>query len=124
MAGRGSPGLAAILPSLPSEDFETVPPSQDDDAKGGSGFPLSTLVERTGVPASTIHHYRRSGLLPEPRKDAGNRLVYDERHVKAVRGIRLLREQRSVPLKDIGAALPALLAEQGDALAAGRKAEG
>src|ERR1700737_2810577 len=101
MAGRGSPGLAAILPSLPSEDFETVPPSQDDDAKGGSGFPLATLVERTGVPASTIHHYRRAGLLPEPEKAGGTRLIYDDRHVKAVCGIRLLREQRAVPLKEI-----------------------
>jgi AcrR family transcriptional regulator len=112
------------LPNLLNEDFETVPSSPDDDTKGGSGFPLATLVERTGVPASTIHHYRRSGLLPEPGKDAGNRLLYDERHVKAVRGIRLLREERSVPLKDIAALLPALLAEQGDALTSGRTGPG
>ncbi|HEY2302636.1 MAG TPA: TetR family transcriptional regulator [Acidimicrobiales bacterium] len=97
-----------------------MPPSPDDDAKGGKGFPLATLVERTGVPASTIHHYRRSGLLPEPGHDAGNRLIYDERHVKAVCGIRLLREQRAVPLNEIPQLLPALLAEQGEALAAGR----
>ncbi len=110
------------LPNLLNEDFETVPSTPDDDAtKGGTGFPLAILVERTGVPASTIHHYRRAGLLPEPAKDTGNRLVYDERHVQAVCGIRLLREQRSVPLKDIGALLPALLAEQGAALSEGRQ---
>jgi AcrR family transcriptional regulator len=112
--------LAARVPSLLHEDLRTVPPSPDDDAKGGKGFPLATLVERTGVPASTIHHYRRSGLLPEPGHDAGNRLIYDERHVKAVCGIRLLREQRAVPLNEIPQLLPALLAEQGEALAAGR----
>jgi AcrR family transcriptional regulator len=95
-----------------------VPPSTDDDANGAGGFPLATLVERTGVPASTIHHYRRAGLLPEPGQDAGNRLVYDERHVKALRGIRWLREQRAVPLNQIGRLLPDLLALQGDALEA------
>jgi AcrR family transcriptional regulator len=123
MADGGSRVLASVLPIVLREDFETVS-IEDEEANGGSGFPLATLVERTGVPASTIHHYRRSGLLPEPGKDAGNRLIYDERHVKAVCGIRLLREQRSVPLKDIGRLLPALLAEQGEALVAGRAAGG
>lgn len=45
---------------------------------------LSDLVERTGVPASTIHHYRRMGLMPQPERVSANRFVYDERHVDAV----------------------------------------
>ena len=33
----------------------------DVNAEGVYGF---TLVARSGVPASTIHHYRRSGMIP------------------------------------------------------------
>jgi AcrR family transcriptional regulator len=95
-----------------------VPPRTDDDAAGGTGFPLATLVERTGVPASTIHHYRRLGLLPEPGLDRGKRLVYDDRHVRAVRAIRLLREQQALPLEEIRRRLPGVLEAHGDALGA------
>ena len=49
---------------------------------------LSDLVERSGVPASTIHHYRRAGLIPQPLRQSGNRFVYDERHVEALVRIR------------------------------------
>ena len=49
---------------------------------------LSELVERTGVPASTIHHYRRSGLIPPPERLSANRFLYDESHVEALRHIR------------------------------------
>jgi AcrR family transcriptional regulator len=45
---------------------------------------LSDLVARTGVPASTIHHYRRSGLIPPPQRQSANRFLYDESHVGAV----------------------------------------
>jgi AcrR family transcriptional regulator len=45
---------------------------------------LSDVVARTGVPASTIHHYRRSGLIPPPLRQSANRFLYDERHVEAV----------------------------------------
>jgi AcrR family transcriptional regulator len=71
---------------------------------------LSELVAATGVPASTIHHYRRSGLIPPPVRRAANRFAYDDRHVEAVRLIRVLRERRNLPLAEIGRLLPALLA--------------
>jgi AcrR family transcriptional regulator len=45
---------------------------------------LSDVVTRTGVPASTIHHYRRSGLIPPPLRQSANRFVYDQSHVDAV----------------------------------------
>jgi AcrR family transcriptional regulator len=60
----------------------------------GSGPPdtiplaLSDVVARTGVPASTIHHYRRSGLIPPPLRQSANRFVYDQRHVDAVLALR------------------------------------
>jgi AcrR family transcriptional regulator len=49
---------------------------------------LSDLVERTGVPASTIHYYRRSGLIPAPDRQNANRFIYDECHVEAILRIR------------------------------------
>jgi AcrR family transcriptional regulator len=49
---------------------------------------LSELVQKSGVPASTIHHYRRSGLIPPPQRQSGNRFVYDESHLNALREIR------------------------------------
>ncbi len=49
---------------------------------------LSELVERTGVPASTIHYYRRAGLIPMPQREAANRFRYDQRHVDALVRIR------------------------------------
>jgi AcrR family transcriptional regulator len=78
-------------------------------------FSLAVLIERTGVPASSIHYYRRAGLLPVPKRIGGNRFVYDQRHVDALRAIRLLRERLGVPLDRIGDLLPSLLAEHGDA---------
>jgi AcrR family transcriptional regulator len=51
-------------------------------------FSLSELVARSGVPASTIHSYRRSGLIPPPVREAANRFGYDERHLDALRRIR------------------------------------
>lgn len=49
---------------------------------------LSELVERTGVPASSIHYYRRAGLIPPPQRQAANRFLYDESHVVAILALR------------------------------------
>jgi AcrR family transcriptional regulator len=49
---------------------------------------LSELVARSGVPASTIHHYRRSGLIPPAAREAPNRFAYDESHLDALLAIR------------------------------------
>jgi len=49
---------------------------------------LSDLVERSGVPASSIHHYRKAGLIPPPAREASNRFAYDERHLEALIRIR------------------------------------
>ena len=81
----------------------------------GVRFTIATLVERTGVPASTIHHYHRASLLPPPLGVSSNRFLYDERHVEAVRLIRVLRERRGLSLARIREQLPRLLAEHGEA---------
>ena len=72
-------------------------------------FPISDLVNRTGVPAATIHHYIRLGLLPRPDTRGRNRFLYDERHVRALTLIRLLRDRRSLSLPAIKRILPDLL---------------
>jgi AcrR family transcriptional regulator len=73
------------------------------------GLDLADLVERTGVPAATLHFWRRRGLLPPAKPVARNRFVYDERHVQAAQLVHLLREERRMPLDDIAAVLPSLL---------------
>src|SRR2546428_11309082 len=72
-------------------------------------FPIRELVARTGVPAATIHHYLRMGLLPPARRTAPNRFLYDERHVQALRLIPVLRERRRLPPPAIRRILPDLL---------------
>lgn len=77
-------------------------------------FPIGEVVTRTGVPAATVHHYLRLGLIPPPRRAAPNRFLYDERHVQAIRLIRVLRERRALPLRVIRRVLPDLLGLQRD----------
>jgi AcrR family transcriptional regulator len=72
-------------------------------------FPIGELVNRTGIPAATIHHYRKRGLLPAPRRVAANRFLYDERHVQALKLVRILRERRGLQLSVIKRILPGLL---------------
>jgi AcrR family transcriptional regulator len=60
----------------------------EPDSGSDRRFSLSELVARSGVPASTIHHYRRAGMIPPPVREAANRFGYDERHLEALRAIR------------------------------------
>ncbi|TMK87330.1 MAG: TetR family transcriptional regulator [Actinobacteria bacterium] len=72
-------------------------------------FSIREVVARTGVPAATIHHYLRLGLLPPARRLSSNRFLYDDRHVQALKLIRLLRERRGLSLTVIRRVLPELL---------------
>jgi AcrR family transcriptional regulator len=72
-------------------------------------FPIGELVARTGVPAATVHHYLRMGLLPAARRPAANRFLYDERHIQALTLIRMLRDRRGLSLQVIRRILPDLL---------------
>jgi AcrR family transcriptional regulator len=75
-----------------------------------SRYTIRDLVEKTGVPAASIHHYRNAGLLPAPERVGARRFRYSDRHVHALRLIRLLRERRRLPLPAIKDVLPELLA--------------
>lgn len=81
---------------------------------GATRYTIAELVEKTGIPATTIHHYRNAGLLPPPERVAANRFRYGERHVQALRLIRVLRDRRRLPLPTIREVLPELIDASGD----------
>ncbi len=91
-------------------------------SEGTAQLSLSEVVARTMVPASTVHHYLRAGLIPPPNRESANRFSYDERHVTALRYIRALRGRRGLRLDAIAEELPDLLTRGGGELA-GTEAE-
>jgi AcrR family transcriptional regulator len=84
-----------------------APAPIDWGRREGAGFGIAAVVARTEVPASSIHHYLRLGLVPQPERSAPNRFVYDERHVAALGIIRSLRQHGST-LDEIRGVMPAL----------------
>ncbi|HET6810851.1 MAG TPA: TetR family transcriptional regulator [Acidimicrobiales bacterium] len=86
----------------------------DEPTSGGSSFTIRELVERSGVPVATIHHYRRLRLLPPAQEVAPNRFLYDHRHLQALLLIRRLRE-RELSLDAIAEILPDLMASEEEA---------
>ena len=62
---------------------------------------MSELVEASGVPAATIKHYLREGLLPEPIKTSRNMAWYRPETVERIEVIKRLQEERFMPLKAI-----------------------
>ena len=62
---------------------------------------MGELAEASGVPAATIKHYRREGLLPEPVKTSRNMAYYPPEFVDRIRLIKQLQEERFMPLKVI-----------------------
>jgi DNA-binding transcriptional MerR regulator len=70
---------------------------------GGDGemLRMRELAEAAGVPAATIKHYRREGLLPEPHKTSRNMAYYPPEFVDRIRLIKQLQEERFMPLRVI-----------------------
>ena len=95
--------LSAVVVGTGNSGEETV------NAQHPESFSMAELVERSGVPASTVHHYLRRGLLPEPVRVAPKRFLYGPGHVDALRVIRGLRERQLLPLSKIGEMLPDIL---------------
>ena len=62
---------------------------------------MRELAEASGVPAPTIKHYLREGLLPEPVKTSRNMAYYPPEFVDRIRLIKQLQEERYLPLKAI-----------------------
>jgi DNA-binding transcriptional MerR regulator len=66
---------------------------------------MGELAEASGVPAPTIKHYLREGLLPEPVKTSRNMAYYPPEFVARIRLIKRLQEERFMPLKAIRSVL-------------------
>jgi len=66
---------------------------------------MGELAEASGVPAPTIKHYLREGLLPEPVKTSRNMAYYPPAFVDRIRLIKQLQEERFMPLKAIKSVL-------------------
>jgi len=71
-------------------------------------YTIAELVSLTDVPPATVHYYLRLGLLPQPKRAAANRFEYDERHVQALKLVRMLRDQRGLALPMIRRIMPEL----------------
>lgn len=71
-------------------------------ATNGEGMlRMRELAEASGVPAPTIKHYLREGLLPEPVKTSRNMAYYPPEFVDRIKLIKRLQEERYLPLKAI-----------------------
>ncbi len=73
---------------------------------------IKELVDKSGVPRTTIHFYLRHGLLHPPVKTGRTMAYYDESHLNRLRKIQSLKKGSRVPI--------ALLREQVAAVADGR----
>jgi DNA-binding transcriptional MerR regulator len=62
---------------------------------------MGELAEASGVPAPTIKHYLREGLLPEGVKTSRNMAYYPPEFVDRIRLIKRLQEERFMPLRAI-----------------------
>ena len=70
-------------------------------AKSGELLRMSELAKASGVPAPTIKHYLREGLLPEPVKTSRNMAYYPPEFVERIQLIKRMQETRFMPLKAI-----------------------
>lgn len=76
---------------------------------------MAVLARRSGVPAATIKHYIREGLLPQPSVRTGRTMAwYDASLVSRIKAIKKLQSTRFLPLKVI----KGLLDDQGPAAVA------
>jgi DNA-binding transcriptional MerR regulator len=59
---------------------------------------MRDLAQAAGLPRTTIHHYLREGLLPEPERTATNAATYGPEHLERLRLLKSLRGPELGPL--------------------------
>src|SRR5690349_17372613 len=76
---------------------------------------MSILARRSGVPAATIKHYLREGLLPPPAiRSSKNMALYDAQTIPRIKAIKELQRKRYLPLRVIKQLLAGLDPHAGD----------
>lgn len=68
---------------------------------GQERWRISDLVRLTGVPMATVKYYLREGLLPQGERVTARLTTYDDRHVRALGLLRILREVGRVPMESL-----------------------
>lgn len=76
-------------------------PDDERDPEGRELVKVSVLARMSGVPAATIKHYVREGLLPEPARTSRNMAYYDVGVIPRIKKIKELQRTRFLPLKVI-----------------------
>lgn len=80
---------------------------------------MSTLARLSGVPAATIKHYLREGLLPQAALKTGrNMAFYDPGLSDRIRRIKTLQREQFLPLRVIKSVLDGKPSAEDDAEAA------
>jgi DNA-binding transcriptional MerR regulator len=77
----------------------------EQSGNGAGLLRMKELVEASGVPAATIKHYLREGLLPDPVRTSRNMAYYPPEFVERIRLIKQLQEERFMPLRAIKSVL-------------------
>ena len=57
-----------------------------------SGYSIGQMARAGDCKVQTIRYYEQKGLLPEPKRSAGNQRIYSRRHYERLRFIRHSRE--------------------------------
>jgi predicted DNA-binding transcriptional regulator AlpA len=66
---------------------------------------MAQLVEKTGVPKSTILYYIKEGLLPEPERIKQNVCLYDVDYVERIKFIKYLQNTYSKTITELRASV-------------------
>lgn len=77
---------------------------------------MAALARLSGVPAATIKHYLREGLLPQPSQKTGrNMAFYDASLAERIKQIKTLQREHFLPLRVIKSVLEGRPSEVDDA---------
>lgn len=66
---------------------------------------MAELVEKTGVPKSTILYYVKEGLLPQPERIKQNVCLYDVDYIERIKFIKYLQNTYSKTITELKAAV-------------------
>ncbi|MFH0728747.1 MAG: TetR family transcriptional regulator [Pseudomonadota bacterium] len=74
---------------------------QNRDYNNHTSLTIEAICEETGISRSTVYQYLRMGLLHRPVKIAPKQLRYNRSHIERLQKIRVLKEEKKLPLSKI-----------------------